>query len=161
MSYLEGHPGPDRRRAGHRRRTESEAATIEDQVSTEEEVTLGAQTPAIEVLPEPADYPAQGASDTSRPEPVVPGSEEPTATADVAPQTPNVPPEATSGADKATNAKKAPKEGNNGTRREGSKTSQVSAMLSAGGSVTKNHGLTVISEEVCEHRRYSMKGWLE
>src|ERR1019366_10279954 len=75
---------------------------------------------------------------------------------------------------KATRAKKAPKEGNSGTPREGSKTSQVivmlkrdggvtleeimtamgwqkhttRAMLSAGGSLTKNHGITVISEKV-------------
>ena len=31
------------------------------------------------------------------------------------------------------------------------------AMLSAGGALTKNHGLTVISEKVGEHRCYSIK----
>jgi hypothetical protein len=31
-------------------------------------------------------------------------------------------------------------------------------MLSAGGSLTKNHGLTVTSEKVGDERRYSIKG---
>jgi hypothetical protein len=32
------------------------------------------------------------------------------------------------------------------------------AMLSAGGSLTKNHGLTILSEKVGGRRRYSIKG---
>ena len=32
------------------------------------------------------------------------------------------------------------------------------AMLSAGGSITKNHGLTVTSEKVGNQRRYYIKG---
>jgi hypothetical protein len=32
------------------------------------------------------------------------------------------------------------------------------AMLSAGGSLTKNHGLVIISEKVGDQRRYSIKG---
>jgi hypothetical protein len=31
------------------------------------------------------------------------------------------------------------------------------AMLSAGGSLTKNHGLVVTSEKVGDHRKYSLK----
>jgi hypothetical protein len=143
-----------------------------------------AETPDTEVVAEPADVPELEASVTALPEPVVAESEEPTVTADVAPQTPDVAPEEAPAKNKATRAKKAPKEGNSGTPREGSKTSQVivmlkrdggvtleeimtamgwqkhttRAMLSAGGSLTKNHGITVISEKVGEHRRYSIKG---
>jgi hypothetical protein len=32
------------------------------------------------------------------------------------------------------------------------------AMLSAGGSLTKNHGLTIVSEKVGDKRVYSIKG---
>jgi hypothetical protein len=95
-----------------------------------------------------------------------------------------VTPEAPPSNDKAARAKKAPKADGGGAPREGSKTAQViamlkreggvtleeimtamgwqkhttRAMLSAGGSLTKNHGLTVASEKVGEHRRYSIKG---
>jgi hypothetical protein len=142
-----------------------------------------AETPAAEVVPELADVP-QEASETAQPEVVIPETEEPAVTADVAPQTTDVAPEAAPAKNKATRAKKAPKAGEGGAPREGSKTAQViamlnreggttleeimtamqwqkhttRAMLSAGGSLTKNHGLTVISEKVGEHRRYSIKG---
>jgi hypothetical protein len=87
---------------------------------------------------------------------------------------------------KATRAKKVPVAApakDSGAPREGSKTSQViamlkreggttleeimtamswqkhtaRAMLSAGGSLTKKHGLTVISENVGDKRVYSIK----
>jgi Protein of unknown function (DUF3489) len=107
---------------------------------------------------------------------------EPAVAAPVSAQTPDVAPAGAPAKNKATRAKKAPKT-NDGAPREGSKTSQViamlkrdggttveeimtamqwqkhttRAMLSAGGSLTKNHGLTIVSEKVGEHRRYSIK----
>ena len=163
---------------------ESGAFTVEDQFSTEEEVAPAAEAATAEVVPELADAPAQEASGTTQPESSVPESDEPTVTTDVAPQTPDVAPEAAPAKNKATSAKKAPKTDNGGAPREGSKTSQViamlkreggvtleeimtamgwqkhttRAMLSAGGSLTKNHGITVISEKVRDRRRYSVKG---
>jgi Protein of unknown function (DUF3489) len=148
-----------------------------------EETAPAEETPAAEVAPGLADVPEQGASVAAQPEPILRESEEPTATADVAPQTPDVAPEAAPAKNKASRARKAPKT-DDGAPREGSKTSQViamlkreggvtleeimtamgwqkhttRAMLSAGGSLTKNHGLIVISEKVGEHRRYSIKG---
>ena len=109
------------------------------------------------------------------------------ATAPVAPQTPDVATEAAPAKTRATRAKKTPTAATareSGTAREGSKTSQViamlkreggttleeimtamqwqkhttRAMLSAGGSLTKNHGLNVVSEKVGEKRVYSIKG---
>jgi hypothetical protein len=162
---------------------ESGAFTVEDQFSTEEEVAPAAEAATAEVVPELADAPAQEASGTTQPEASVPESDEPTVTTDVAPQTPDVASEAAPANVKATRAKKAPKT-NDGAPREGSKTSQViamlkheggvtleeimtamgwqkhttRAMLSAGGSLTKNHGITVISEKVRDRRRYSVKG---
>jgi hypothetical protein len=135
-------------------------------------------------LPQPA---RDTADQISREEPTTQVEAEgavPDVTGDVAPQTPDVAPEAAHSNVRATRAKKAPKGDNGGAPREGSKTSQViamlkreggttleeimtamgwqkhttRAMLSAGGSLTKNHGLTVISEKVGEHRRYSIKG---
>ena len=84
---------------------------------------------------------------------------------------------------KATWGKKAPKPATDGQPREGSKTSRViamlkreggttleeimtamgwqkhttRAMLSAGGSLTKNHGLIIVSEKVGDRRTYSIK----
>ena len=104
---------------------------------------------------------------------------------DLAPQTPEVAPEAAPAKTKVARAKKAPKTATEpGTPREGSKTSQViamlkadggttleaimakmgwlkhttRAMLSAGGSLTKKHGLVVTSEKVGDKRVYSIKG---
>jgi hypothetical protein len=142
-----------------------------------------AEASATEVVTELADVPAQEASETTQSEGASPESEEPAVTADVAPQTPEVAPEETPANDMATRAKRAPKADNDGGPREGSKTSQViamlkreggvtleeimtamgwqkhttRAMLSAGGSLTKNHGLTVISEKVSDKRTYSIK----
>ena len=104
----------------------------------------------------------------------------------VAPQSPDVAPGEAPATKKATRAKKTPvaaetKEA--GAPRAGSKTSQVIAMLkreggttleeimtemkwlkhttravlSAGGSLTKNHGLIVTSEKVGDNRIYSIK----
>jgi hypothetical protein len=135
------------------------------------------------VVPASADVLPPEARETAQPEAAIPGSEESALTADVAPQTADVAPEAAPAKNKATRAKKALKT-DVGAPREGSKTAQViamlkreggttldeimtamgwqkhttRAMLSAGGSLTKNHGLTVISEKVGEHRRYSITG---
>ena len=150
--------------------------------------SLGETAPAAE---EPAPVPEQAPvvehSETAQPEAGIPESPEPAVAAPVAPQSPDVaPPEPAAAKKKATRAKKAPvaatpKEA--GAPREGSKTSQViamlkreggttleeimtamgwqkhttRAMLSAGGSLTKNHGLVVTSEKVGDKRVYSIK----
>lgn len=95
---------------------------------------------------------------------------------------PDVAPGAATPKPEATPAKKASKSAGK-PRREGSKTAQViamlkrdggttieeimtamgwqkhttRAMLSAGGSLTKNHGLVITSEKVGDQRRYSIK----
>jgi hypothetical protein len=103
---------------------------------------------------------------------------------DVAPQGANVATEATPSGKNATRRKKTSTEPAGAKApRESSKTAQViallkradgttveeimtamgwlkhttRAMLSAGGSLTKNHGLVITSEKVGEHRRYSIK----
>lgn len=116
-------------------------------------------------------------------EPETPLEGDPTAT-DVAPQSPDVAPAEAPAPEKATRAKKAPT-GPAGAKgpRESSKTSQViamlkreggttveeimtamgwqkhttRAMLSAGGSLTKKHGLVITSEKIGEKRVYSIK----
>jgi hypothetical protein len=120
-----------------------------------------------------------------QPDAVVPQATEPAPDSDVAPQTPDVATEAAPAKVKAARAKKAPKTATEpGTPREGSKTSQVIAMLkreggttleeimgamgwlkhttrampSAGGSLTKKHGLVILSEKVDGKRVYSIKG---
>ena len=117
----------------------------------------------------------------AEPEAVIP---EPEVVATVAPQAPDVAPEAAPSGNKAARATKAPKPAAvAGQPREGSKTSQViallkredgttleeimtamgwqkhttRAMLSAGGSLTKNHGLVIASEKVGDKRVYSIK----
>ena len=104
---------------------------------------------------------------------------------DVAPRAPDVAPEATPAKVKASHVKEAPKTATEPrTPREGSKTSQViamlkreggttleeimaamgwlkhttRAMLSAGGSLTKKHGLVIVSEKIDGKRVYSIKG---
>ena len=100
--------------------------------------------------------------------------------APVSAQTPDVAPEATQSGQKATRPKKAPQ---GAKPREASKTSRViamlkreggttledimsemgwqahttRAMLSAGGSLTKNHGLVITSEKVGDKRTYFIK----
>jgi hypothetical protein len=130
-----------------------------------------------------ADQP-QEVSETVQPEAVTPESPATATATDVAPQSPDVAPEAAPAKTKATRAKKAPKPVTEaGTPREGSKTSQVismlkreggttleeimaemkwlkhttRAMLSAGGSLTKKHGLVIVSEKVDGKRIYSIK----
>jgi len=102
-----------------------------------------AEPPATEEHPEPADVPAQEVSETTQPEAAVPESEEPTVTADVAPQTPDVAPEEAPAKNKATRAKKAPRT-NDGAPREGSRTSQVIAMLKREGGVTLEEIMTAM-----------------
>lgn len=143
--------------------------------------SLGQTAPAAE---EPAPVPDREASETAQPEGVIPETTEPAPATTVAPQSPDVAPEAAPTKTKATRAKKAPKDATNaGVPREGSKTSQViamlkreggttleeimtamdwqkhttRAMLSAGGSLTKKHGLVVTSEKVGDKRVYSIK----
>jgi Protein of unknown function (DUF3489) len=147
----------------------------------------GSASVAEETTLVPEQAPISEPPETAQPEGVIPESTEPTVDAPVAPQAPDVAPEAVTATKKATRAKKAPvaaaaKEA--GAPRQGSKTSQViamlkseggttleeimtamgwqkhtaRAMLSAGGSLTKNHGLSVISEKVGDRRVYSIKG---
>ncbi len=149
-----------------------------------------AESPAAEMQPEAKLVTVEEA--TAAPEteatnlatdPVISEGPEADVAAPVAPQSPDVAPEAAPAKNKATRAKKAPKADTNpGAPREGSKTSQVivmlkgeggttleeimtatgwqkhttRAMLSAGGSLTKNHGLTVVSEKVGDKRVYSI-----
>jgi hypothetical protein len=144
---------------------------------------LGQTSPAT--VEEAAQVPEQ-VSETAQSEPVTAVSTEPAPDSTVAPQAPDVAPEAPAPTKKATRAKKAPVAApvrEAGAPREGSKTSQViamlkreggttleeimstmgwlkhttRAMLSAGGSLTKKHRLTVISEKVGDKRVYSIK----
>ena len=113
--------------------------------------------------------------ETVQPGATAPETPAPATDAPVAPQPPEVAPEAAPATTKVARAKKAPKPATEpGTPRDGSKTSQViamlkveggttleeimakmgwlkhttRAMLSAGGSLTKKHGLTVVSEKI-------------
>jgi hypothetical protein len=131
-----------------------------------------------------ADQPP-AATEIAQPEAGIPETTDPAPDTDVAPQTPGVAPEVAPATTKTRRAKKAPKAATEpGTPREGSKTSQViamlqresgttleeimsamgwlkhttRAMLSAGGSLTKKHGLVVTSEKVGDKRIYSIKG---
>jgi hypothetical protein len=136
-------------------------------------------------VPETVSVPEK-AGDTAQPEAVVPASTEPAPATTAAPQSPGVAPAEPAAKQKATRAKKAPVAATSkeaGAPREGSKTSRViamlkrpggttleeimtamswqkhttRAMLSAGGSLTKKHGLVVTSEKVGEKRVYSIK----
>jgi len=126
----------------------------------------------------------QEATETVQPDMVVLEATEAARDSDVAPQTPDVAPEPAPAKAKVAKAKKAPKTATEpGTARDGSKTSQVitmlkreggttleeimtamgwlkhttRAMLSAGGSLTKKHGLMILSEKVDGKRVYSIK----
>src|SRR6185437_4852841 len=128
--------------------------------------------------------------ETAQTEASLPATTEPATATSVAPHAPDVAPEKAPATkpidllvarrDATTAQKTAPP----GTSREGSKTSQViamlkreggttleeimtamgwqrhttRAMLSAGGSLTKKHGLVVTSEKVGDKRTYSIKG---
>ena len=152
--------------------------------------TLGQTAPAVEEptpVPETAPVSEQEASETTRPEAVIPESQEPAVATTVAPQSPDVASSEPAAKTKATRVKKAPAATtpkDAGAPREGSKTSKViamlkrdggttleeimtamgwlkhttRAMLSAGGSLTKKHGLVVTSEKVGDKRVYSIKG---
>jgi len=143
---------------------------------------LGETAPAEAPAPVP-----EKAGDTAQPEAVVPASTGPAVGTTVAPQTPDVAPAEPGAKKKATGTKKVPAAATAqeaGAPREGSKTAQVIAMLKrpggtmleeimtamswlkhttramlrAGGSLTKKHGLIVTSEKVGDKRVYSIKG---
>jgi Protein of unknown function (DUF3489) len=154
-------------------------ASVEPDAATDEAAPVGE-------LPETAPLPEDPASETAVHEAATPEATEPAPSTPVAPQTPDVAPETAPAKNRATGAKKAPVAKSAADAiapREGSKTSQViamlkreggttledimaamgwqkhttRAMLSAGGSLTKNHGLIVVSEKVGEKRVYSIK----
>ena len=139
--------------------------------------------PAAEPQPEPAAACQQQEPivvPTEAAQPATPFDEP---VASVSAQAPDVAPTTPAATEKATRAKKTPT-GETGAPREGSKTSRViemlkreggttldeivaetgwlkhttRAMLSAGGSLTKKHGLIVISEKVGDQRKFSIKG---
>ena len=148
--------------------------------------------PAIEEMApvaepvETALVPESETIETTQREPAISESKDPDVAAPAVPQSPDVAPEAAPATKKATRTKKAPVAAalkGTGVPREGSKASQViamlkceggttleeimrtmgclkhttRAMLSAGGSLTKKHGLTVTSEKVGNQRRYFIK----
>jgi hypothetical protein len=144
------------------------------------EVSLVAELPVRPTLPE------SETGEAAEPAAVIADSTEPAPATPVAPQTPDGGPGVAPTRNRATRAKKAPVAASAkdaGAPREGSKTSQViamlkheggvtleeimtamswqkhttRAMLSAGGSLTKKHGLVVSSEKVGDHRKYSIK----
>jgi len=156
-------------------------------VPASEETAPGPEAAPDPELPETASVSQPEAGEIAQPESEIAANPEATVTVPVAPQTPDVAPEAAPANKKATRAKKTPvaaetKEA--GAPREGTKTSQViamlkreggttleeimtamtwqkhttRAMLSAGGSLTKNHGLVITSEKVGDKRVYSIKG---
>jgi hypothetical protein len=139
-----------------------------------------APVPATATVPEPQ------ANATAQPDAVVPEVTEHAPATTFAPQSPDVASSEPAAKKKATRAKKAPATAtpkDAGGPREGSKTAQViamlkreggttleeimtamgwlkhttRAMLSAGGSLTKKHGLVVTSEKVGDKRVYSIK----
>ena len=155
----------------------------QDAPVAEEPAPVPESAPVAE-LPETAPVPDHEASETVQPEAAMLESPEPTPATPVAPQTPDVAPEQAPARNKAIRAKKAPVAATNASApREGSKTSQViamlkreggttleeimtamgwqkhttRAMLSAGGSLTKKHGLVINSEKVGDKRTYSIK----
>jgi hypothetical protein len=152
--------------SGHAAPLEAEPAITEDAATPE---GSAAEAPTAEL-----------AAPDQQGEEHVPGT-----TANVAPQGGDVAPEPASSTKKTTRAKKPPTEPKKATTpRAESKTAQVitmlkreqgttveeimtamgwlkhttRALLSAGGSLTKNHGLTVQSEKAGEVRRYYIKG---
>jgi hypothetical protein len=138
-------------------------------------------------VPEPVVSEPEAAAEVAEAMPTEPpiSKEPPTENlADVSAQAPDVAPEPPTSTKKATRAKKTPTEAPSAKApRENSKTSQVIAMLrreggatldeivnamtwqkhtarammSAGGSLAKKHGLVIISEKVGDSRTYSIK----
>jgi hypothetical protein len=150
--------------------------------------SLGHAAKAIAVDPGPVSgtAPVEQASKTAQPEVVIPESTEPAVATTVAPQSPDGAPAEPGAKKKSTRSKKEPVAApakDAGAPREGSKTSQViamlkqeggttleaimtemgwlkhttRAMLSAGGSLTRKHGLVVTSEKIGDKRVYSIK----
>jgi hypothetical protein len=138
-------------------------------------------------VPETASVPEQQAIEAVQSEAAIPEVTEHAPATTFAPQSPDVASSEPAAKKKATRAKKAPATAapkDAGAPREGSKTSKViamlkrdggttleeimtamgwlkhttRAMLSAGGSLTKKHGLVVTSEKVGDKRVYSIKG---
>jgi hypothetical protein len=151
----------------------------------EEPAQMPEEAPVPE-FPETAPVTEQEATETTQPQVAVPESTEAAVATAVAPQLPDVASSEPADKKTATRAKKAPAATtakDAGMPREGSKTSQViamlkreggttleeimaamgwqkhstRAMLSAGGSLTKNHGLIITSEKVGDKRTYSIK----
>ena len=140
---------------------------------------LGQTAPAT--VEDPAQIPEQ-INEAAQSESITAESTEPAEDTNVGAQAPDVAPTEPSSPKKATRAKKADA-AQMGAPREGTKASQViamlkrpegttveeimtamgwlkhttRAMLSAGGSITKNHGLVVTSEKVGDQRRYFVK----
>jgi len=162
---------------------EPETVPIPDQIDVASDE--GRPEALVQKSPETVADQPQEAAETGQPEADIPESPAPETDTPPAPQTPDVAPEAATAKTKVARAKKTPKTPTEpGTPREGSKTSQViamlkreggttleeimaamgwlkhttRAMLSAGGSLTKKHGLAIVSEKVGEIRRYSIKG---
>jgi hypothetical protein len=149
--------------------------------------SLGQVAPAERAapVPETALAPEQ-AGEITQPEASIPEPTEPAIATTVAPQSPDIAPAEPAAKKKAPRVKKTPVAAtakDAGAPREGNKTSQLiamlkreggttleeimtamgwlkhttRAMLSAGGSLTKKHGLVVISEKVGDKRVYSIK----
>jgi Protein of unknown function (DUF3489) len=156
---------------------------FKDRATAVSRIWKAIQTPG-QAEPVAAGEPAQepdAPAEIAQPEAAIPETPEPAP----APQTPDVAQEASPAKTKTPRAKKEPKPAREaGVPREGSKTSQVIAMLkreggttleeimtamgwlkhttravlSAGGSLTKKHALIVTSEKVGDKRVYSIKG---
>jgi hypothetical protein len=164
-----------------------ETATAEPAVDPDADVIEAAAAqlgaPAAEPATQQAD--AEATAEAEAPLEATEPAPAPEPIASVGEQVPAVAPEAAPATTKATRKKKAPtRETAAKAPREGSKTGQViamlkreggttleeimtamgwqkhttRAMLSAGGWLTKNHGLVVTSEMVGEKRTYSIKG---
>lgn len=143
------------------------------------ELEAGTLTPTQEMVPVAAE------TTPLETDPAISVTPEANVDTHVAPQKPHIAPEAAPAKTKPTRAKKAAKTSVDASvPREGSKTSQViamlkreggttleeimtamgwqkhttRAMLSAGGSLTKNHGLVITSETAGDKRIYSIKG---
>jgi len=155
-----------------------ELAPAAEEAAPVPEVVPAAELPEAVLVPEPE------GSEAVQPEAADPETTELDPATLVTPETPDVAPEAAPAKTNATRAKKAATAAtNSGAPREGSKTSQViemlkreggvtldelmakfqwqahttRSMLSAGGSLTKKHGLVITSEKVGDKRTYFIK----
>ena len=145
---------------------------------------LASDVPEQHTVAGPVADPTEGAAEMTVPEEAVVESEPLAPDTPLAPQTPDVAPPEAPAPNTATRAKKAPKPATEKASREGSKTSRViellkreggvtlkelmtemgwqshttRALMSAGGSLAKKHGLTVISTKGENgERTYSIK----